>query len=218
MFLVLLATYILDCQNRCVLFRARPQQCDIPVLPRIRATLSWNSVPCNPYDNPARCRKLSSLPQQTPTLWCTRSPTHTRQSTCTFADRCGPDQEVFSIGHTESTDVQANAIPKVHFEEFTCLGLDRGQSSLVAPVRVKQSRSYSAKIIILNTSPFEQTGTIPVPEYLGTTYTTPQHGIGVLLVDVGNLSTPCNQTKIPYVRAALACKKKTPAFQKGIII
>jgi hypothetical protein len=222
-------------------FEPDHKQCQTPVLPRIRAILSWNTVPpLDPNFNPIWGNVLEETIQSLPTTFIpvpTMIYTGMDSNSSTnhmglpdsvdegFSDICGPDQEVFSINHTED-DVQLDAapIPNVFFEELTCLGLDWGHSSLVATVHVKQKEGYGAtpckKDHFEHVSFWADWGDNCEWVFLGTTKfnvhdfnTAPSTGLmytALMPVDVRRFSAPCNKTKIARVRAALAFNQDPP--------
>ena len=119
-----------------------------------------------------------------------------------------------ALAHVNEQNVRNTA-----WEEVTCLGLDWVSNSLIATVKIKQPSGYGSgscenerfeyvsfwadfnntcKWTFLGVSRFW------VHDY-GTAF--PSGGLSytaVLPVDVRNFSSPCNQTKIARVRAALA--------------
>jgi len=213
--------------------------CLAPLLPRIRATLSWNKIPSlDPYDSPVWGNILEESIQSLATTFIpvpTMVYTGLESNSSTndmglpdsvdegFSDRCRTDQEVFSINHTED-DIQLDVAPNVYFEELTCLGLDWGQSSLVATVRVKLKEGYRATPCkndhFEHVSFWADWGDNCEWVFLGTTKfnvhdfnTSPSTGLvytALMPVNVRRFSSPCNKTKIARVRAALAFNQDPP--------
>ena len=214
-------------------FEPDHKQCETPVLPRIRATLSWNSVPSN-WGNTleATIQSLSATSNSVATVVYTGLDSNSPIDHMDFpdsvgegySDRCIPGQEVLSTSQTEVAEVQLDAGPNVVFEELTCLGLDWGQSSLVATVHIKQRRGYLATPCQNHSfeyvSFWADWNDTCSWVYLGTTkfnvhnfFTAPSTGLmytAVLPVDVTKFSAPCNKTKIARVRAALAFNQIPP--------
>lgn len=212
--------------------------CQHPVLPQIRATLSWNALPpINPFGVPMRGNSLqetiqSPLIPPPPTVMSTGLESNLSiDHECLpddvgegYSDRCTPDQEVFDIGRTQDPDAELAATANVDFEELTCLGLDWGLRSLVATVRVKQKQGYSATPC--QNHRFEYVSFWADWNdncewvFLGTTKfnvhdfsTSPGTGLvytALMPVDVSKFSAPCNQAKIARVRAALAFNQVPP--------
>lgn len=219
-------------------FNPNHKLCTTPVLPRIRATLSWNEQPPNnPYFSPVWGNTLEETIESPPiniipitTVVYTGTNSNSSNDLVGipdsvsegYSDGCTADQEVFSA---KDVDVQLDAgVANVDFEELTCLGLDWGQSSLVATVRVKKTKGYSATPCQRNrfeyVSFWADWGDRCSWTFLGTTKfnvhdfaNSPSTGLvytAVMPVDVSQFSAPCNKTKIARVRAALAFDQIPP--------
>ena len=143
-------------------FQPEQERCEAPILPRVRATLSWNAVPSGPFDDPLWGNTLEESIQPLATQ-LNLSPTviYTGLNSNTSVDymdypyashvieqhpnECAKDQAVFSVAtRNDDLDTLPADSQSVLFEEVTCLGLDWALSSLVATVRVKQRRGYFA--------------------------------------------------------------------------
>ena len=140
-------------------FQPDQKQCEIPVLPRIRATLSWYYVPSDdPYYTPIwgntleeTIQSLATQPEAITGVVFTGRGLNSSIDHTGSAGSCGErdsegyarDQRVFRA-HDANLHHDLDVGPNIVFEELTCLGLDWAYNSLVATVRVKHRRGYLA--------------------------------------------------------------------------
>jgi hypothetical protein len=218
-------------------FEPTHQLCSIPVLPKIRATLSWNELPPDdPYWSPVYGNivedHIQSLAKSTapPTVYTSGvdlPPTINDDDT--FLEPPGTCHEIEegSVPMLPSEDVRPGdpLVQTTAWEQLTCLGLDWSLGTLVATVRVKRPEGYNAPPC--NDTAFEYVSfwadwnNTCKWTFLGTTKfyvhdfnkAFPPGGLvytAVMPVDVSNFSAPCNQTKIGRVRAALSYNSLPP--------
>ncbi|KAI9769865.1 MAG: hypothetical protein M1839_003584 [Geoglossum umbratile] len=203
-------------------FDSEHEICTKPVLPKIRAILSWDQEPSatDPYWSPVWGNSMEEYVQS---LASHLGGCH---------DTSIADGRAFSTKQTVlSASPIEDALPsdpqpqKTDWEELTCLGPDRGLSSLVATVRIKQEIGYSAspcsdqafefvsfwadwydncQWTFLGTAKFNVHDFSSDFPSTGLVYTV------ILPVNLLNLSAPCNETRIVNVRASLAFNSIPP--------
>jgi hypothetical protein len=218
-------------------FEPKHELCSIPVLPKIRATLSWNMLPPDdPYWSPVWGNSvedhIQSLAKSTspPIVYTSGIDIFpTVDDDAMFRKPSEPcheiEEEGLSLLPREDARSGDPQVQTTRWEELTCLGLDWSLSSLVATVRVKQPTGYHAppckntafEYVTFwadwnNTCEWILLGTTKFSVHDFTTHF-PRDGLvytAIMPVDLLNFSAPCNHTKIGRVRAALSYNSPPP--------
>jgi hypothetical protein len=214
-------------------FNPKHELCSLPVLPKIRATLSYNELPpVDPYWSPTWGNTIEdhvqsmAISNSPPTVYT--SGVDDPSSIDVGATFPKTLETCHDVDDGLKIDLRRNdelPIQTKVWEEITCLGLDWSLSSLIATVRVKQLRGYDAQPC--DNKAFEYVSfwadwnNTCKWEFLGTTKFNvhdfndqfPSTGLAytaIMPVDPRNFSAPCNQTKVVRVRAALSFNKAPP--------
>jgi hypothetical protein len=212
-------------------FEPKHQNCSIPVLPAVRATLSWNQLPPDdPFWSPVWGNTVQEHIQSLPTR-ATGPKVYTSGIDIFPAldedaivlsppEKCRElEEDGISVSANEDVLSPDPEVQSTGYEGLTCLGLDWSLSALVATVRIKRPRGYNAPPCkdnrfeyvsfwadFNNTCNYTFLGTVKfnVHDYFEDF---PRAGLAytaILPVDLRNFSAPCNVTKIGRIRAALA--------------
>ena len=220
-------------------FEPKHEACGQPILPMIRATLSWGVVP--PADDPlwdpvfgnsleGHIESLATDFKLRPAVMPLNTNSTSRTDRC--ADRryleaiiADQDQQVLGASDAHEHNARLNIRQNVDFEEIVFVGIDWEFNSLIAHVRIKQPNGYTA--LPCDTTSFEfvsfwadlgdsctwtllGTAKFNVHDF-GTAF--PPTGLVytvIMPLGISKLAVPCDQTKIIRVQAALAFNEPPP--------